>query len=228
MVEITAPPSRKQVVNALNAGADCFMADFEDALSPTWANVLGGHYNLMKAIKKNLRFYDQERRKEYSVLEISSQIFVRPRSLPREETNMLVDGVPISAALFDVTVYAFNNLANLRDNLRQNCYFYLPKIEFMEEAAFWNEILSFLEEKLGVPQFSFKVSVIVESVVAVAQLDEIVFALKERIVGLNAGRWNYIGSILKRYREQPSCQLDSRHQIRSDATFLNLFNQHVV
>ena len=109
MVEITAPPTRNQVVNALKSGADVFMADFEDSLSPTWINILGGHYNLMKAIKRNLRFYDSDKKKEYSVMEINSQIFIQPRTLAKDESHLLVDGVPISAAIFDLTVYAFNN-----------------------------------------------------------------------------------------------------------------------
>ena len=116
-MEITAPPSRKQVVNALNSGADVFMADFEDAMSPTWPNILGGHYNLTKAIKKNLRFYDNDKRKEYSVMSINSQIFIRPRSLSREEVNLIIDNTPISATIFDITVYAFQNYQNLTSKL---------------------------------------------------------------------------------------------------------------
>jgi malate synthase len=115
MVEITAPPLRSQVVNGLNSGADVFMADFDDAMSPTWPNILGGQYNLRKAIKKNLRFYDPDKRKEYSVMEINSQIFIQPRSLSREERHMLIDEVAISASLFDITAYAFNNWENLKE-----------------------------------------------------------------------------------------------------------------
>ncbi len=109
MVEITAPPSRNQVVNALNSGADVFMADFEDSLSPTWSNILGGHYNLMKAIKRNLRFYDSEKKKEYSVMDVQSQIFIQPRTLAKSERHLLIDEQPIAASIFDLTVYAFNN-----------------------------------------------------------------------------------------------------------------------
>ena len=137
MVEITAPPNKKEVVNALNSGADVFMADFEDALSPTWPNILGGHYNLMKAIKKNLRFYEPSKSKEYQVLSINSQIMIRPRSLAKEESHLLVDGTPISASIFDLTVYAYLNHQGLKE-LGQSCYFYLPKINNMEEAMFWN------------------------------------------------------------------------------------------
>ena len=108
-MEITAPPNKKEVVNALNSGADVFMADFEDAFSPTWPNVLLGHYNLMKAIKLNLRFYDPQKSKEYQVFKLTSQIFVRPRSLSREEVHVLIDGTPIAASIFDITVYAFHN-----------------------------------------------------------------------------------------------------------------------
>lgn len=110
------------------------MADFEDAMSPTWPNILGGHYNLIKAIKRNLRFYDSDTRKEYSVMEINSQIFIRPRALQRDELHLIVDNVTISAAIFDVTVYAFHNYQNLTEKSGQNCYFYLPKINFIEEA----------------------------------------------------------------------------------------------
>ena len=117
MVEITTSPSRKHVVNGLNSGADVFMADFDDPTSPTWPNILGGHYNLIKAIKKNLRFYDSDKRKEYSVLEINSQIFIRPRCLSREEQHMMVDSTPISAAIFDLTVYAYHNYKNLTTKL---------------------------------------------------------------------------------------------------------------
>jgi malate synthase len=109
MVEITAPPNKKEVVNALNSGADVFMADFEDALSPTWPNILAGHYNMIKAIKKNLRFYDPEKSKEYQVLNINSQIMIRPRSLARDESHITIDNIPISASIFDIVVYAYHN-----------------------------------------------------------------------------------------------------------------------
>jgi|LauGreDrversion4_2_1035121.scaffolds.fasta_scaffold599385_1 malate synthase len=112
-VEITTPPMRKQVVNALNSGADVFMADFEDGLSPTWPNIIGGHHTLIKALKRNLRFYDSDTRKEYSVMAIHSQVFIQPRHLKREEHHVLVDNVPISASIFDVTVYAFHNYSKL-------------------------------------------------------------------------------------------------------------------
>lgn len=138
MVEITAPPNKKEVVNAINSGADVFMADFEDALSPTWPNVLAGHYNLIKAIKKNLRFYDPDKSKEYQVHAINSQLMIRPRSLMKEEQHLTIDNTPISASIFDMVVYAFHNHKILWDNFNQSCYFYLPKINFMEEAIFWN------------------------------------------------------------------------------------------
>lgn len=134
----------------------------------------------------------------------------------------------MSATLFDLTVYAFNNFTNLKEKHDQSCYFYLPKIDFLEEAIFWNDILSYLEAQLGAEPNSFKVTVIVESVIALTQLDEIIFALKERIVGLNTGRWNYIGSIVKRFRNQISSMIDSRHQIYSDSPFLQSFNLYVV
>lgn len=138
MVEITAPPNKKEVVNGLNAGADVFMADFEDALSPTWPNILGGHYNLIKAIKKNLRFYDPEKSKEYQVLDIKSNVMVRPRALMKEEMHLTIDNTAVSASMFDLVVYAYHNHKTLQDAFGQSCYFYLPKINFMEEAIFWN------------------------------------------------------------------------------------------
>ncbi|TNV80021.1 hypothetical protein FGO68_gene9116 [Halteria grandinella] len=227
-VEITAPPLRKQVVNALNAGADVFMADFDDALSPTWPNVLGGHYNLIKAIRRNLRFYDTDKRKEYAVMEINSQIFIQPRSLGREEGHMLVEGLPVSATLFDLAVYAFHNYVNLTEKLGQNCYFYIPKVDTLEEANFWNEMLSFLEQQLKAPANSFKITFVVESVLALSQLEEIVFALKERLVGLNTGRWNYIGSVVKRFRNFPSSQIEARHSLSNEASFLQAFQSQIL
>lgn len=114
------------------------MADFEDALSPTWPNILTGHYNLMKAIKRNLRFYDPDKSKEYQVLNINSQIMIRPRSLEKDEAHLMIDGVSIPASIFDITLYAFHNHKILQNNHNQTCYFYIPKINFMEEAIFWN------------------------------------------------------------------------------------------
>ncbi len=115
-MEISAPPNKKEVVNAINSGADVFMADFEDALSPTWPNILLGHFNMMKAIKLNLRFYDPHKTKEYQIFKLLCQVFVRPRSLAREEGHVMIDGTPISASIFDITVYAFLNQRTLADN----------------------------------------------------------------------------------------------------------------
>ena len=127
-VEITAPPNKKEVANALNSGADAYMADFEDALSPTWQNVIDGHYYLTSAIKANLKFYDPARLKEYKVAEITQEVFIRPRSISRDEAHMLIDGKPISATIFDIVVYAFSNAKILFEKYKQSCYFYLPKI----------------------------------------------------------------------------------------------------
>ncbi|CDW81162.1 malate synthase [Stylonychia lemnae] len=226
-VEITAPPNKKEVVNALNSGADVFMADFEDALSPTWPNILGGHYNMMKAIKRNLRFYEPSKSKEYQVLNINSQVMIRPRSLAKEEAHLLVDGTPISATIFDLTVYAYLNHQTLQD-LGQSCYFYLPKINNMEEAIFWNQMLIYLEKQLLVPTNTFKVTVIVETVTAMLELEEIIFAFKHRIVGVNTGRWNYIFSIVKRFQHFQNSFIDSRHKISMEDKFMNNFNRYVV
>jgi malate synthase len=140
----------------------------------------------------------------------------------------LIDGVPISAGLFDVVVYAYHNARILYDQLKQSCYFYLPKVDFMEEAILWDDILSKLEHHLGVPRYSFKVTVIVESITAVFELDEIIFHLKHRLVGLNTGRWNYINSILKRFASYSTPVFLPRDHINSDAPFLKAFNSHVV
>lgn len=129
------------------------MADFDDGLSPTWPNILGGHHTLIKALKRNLRFYDPDMKKEYSVKEIHSQVFMQPRSLRRAEEHVLIDNAPMSAAIFDITVYAFHNLTKLASEKlgHQSCYFYLPKIDFEGEAIFWNDILCHLETLLGAP-----------------------------------------------------------------------------
>jgi len=227
-VEITAPPFKKEIVNAVNSGANVFMADFEDAFSPTWPNVLMGHHNLLKAIRQSLRFYDPERRKEYSLDSFDSQIFIRPRSLQKEESHIWIDGLSLSASMFDVAVYAFNNAQYLSENYGSTCYFYLPKIDFMEDAQLWDKILGYIEREIGVEENSFKVTVIVESVSALFELDEIIFILRKRIVGLNAGRWNYLASLAKRFKFDPSSQLQPRNDIETNEPYLQAFNQQIV
>eukprot|EP00347_Sterkiella_histriomuscorum_P014713 403359836 len=228
MVEITAPPNKKEVVNALNSSADVFMADFEDALSPIWPNILGGHYNLMKAIKKNLRFYDPQKSKEYHVQHIHSQIMIRPRSLFKEESHLLIDNAAISASIFDITVYAYHNHKILKEQLNQTCNFYLPKIKNIEEAIFWNQMLMYLEKQLGVQTNTFKVTVIIESVTALLEIEEIIFAFKHRIIGVNTGRWNYLFSVVKRFQLSPNSFIDSRNKINMEDQFMFNFNRYVV
>ena len=142
---------------------------------------------------------------------------------------MFIDGVPISASIFDITVYAFNNLKILTDKLNQSCYFYLSGINFYEESLFWDDLLSTLESLLSVPQYTFKVTLIVDSVIALHELDEIVFGLRSRLVALNAGKWNYLSSLVKRYQSQPSSQIESRSQIKVESSStLQAFNLKVV
>lgn len=156
------------------------------------------------------------------------KIFVRPRSLSRLETHLLIDGKPICGTLFDIITYAYHNAYTLSSNYNQSCYFYLSKIDSLEEAIFYNKVLDELESQLRVPQYSFKVNIIVESIYILLELEEIIFAFKHRIVGLNTGRWNYMASILHSYSKDLTSLIKPRMKISHNEPFLEAFNRHVV
>ncbi len=196
-VEITGPVERKMIVNALNSGAKVFMADFEDALSPTWDNVIRGQKNLMDAVRRQIDFVSPEG-KAYRLKEKTATLVVRPRGWHLVEKHVYVDGEPISASLFDFGLYFFHNAHEL---LKQGSgpYFYLPKLESHLEARLWNEVFNFAQDYLGVPRGTIRATVLIETILAAFEMEEILYELKEHAAGLNAGRWDYIFSCIKKF-----------------------------
>jgi malate synthase len=196
-VEITGPVERKMMINALNSGASVFMADFEDSLSPTWANVVEGQANLIDAVRREIRFQSPEG-KEYTLQEKTATLLVRPRGWHLDERHLLVDGEPVAASLFDFGLYFFHNAEEL---IRRGSgpYFYLPKLESHTEARLWNEAFLHAQENLGIPRGTIRATVLIETILAAFEMDEILWELREHAAGLNAGRWDYIFSIIRKF-----------------------------
>lgn len=222
-VEITGPTDRKMMINALNSGASVFMADMEDSLSPTWENILDGQVNLYDFARGQLAYDDPRSGKEYSLDEDIAVIMVRPRGLHLEESNLLVDGRPVSAALFDFGLHIFNN-AKMMVGGRSGPYLYLPKLESREEARFWEAVLTYTERQVGLAPGTVKITVLIETLPAAFQMDEILYALRTRIVGLNCGRWDYIFSFIKRLRAKPEFALPDRGQVIMGKAFLRAYS----
>ena len=195
-VEITGPVERKMVINALNSGSSTFMADFEDSNSPTWVNCLDGQRNLSDAINKTISF-ENEKGKKYELGENLATLLVRPRGLHLEEKNIELNGEKASASLIDFGIFFFRNAKKLVEN-GSGPYFYLPKLEYYQEAKWWNEVFKFAQDYVGIPQGTIKATVLIETITAAFQLDEILFELKEHSSGLNCGRWDYIFSYIKK------------------------------
>ncbi|MGH6978070.1 MAG: malate synthase A, partial [Brevundimonas sp.] len=202
-VEITGPVDPKMVINALNSGANCFMADFEDSTSPTWTNLVAGQRALHEAVSGTLE-HIAEGGKRYALKPFVEQavLLVRPRGWHLDEKHLLVDGQPMSASLFDAGVFAFHNSDVLAAKDR-GPYFSLPNLECMEEAALWNDVLGHVERALGLPVGQIKVTVLIETLPAAFEMDEILHALRGRLAGLNCGRWDYIFSYIKTLRAHP-------------------------
>ena len=212
-VEITGPVDRKMIINALNSGARVFMADFEDSTSPTWQNLIEGQINLADAVAGSIAF-TADHGKQYALDPASRTVLmVRPRGWHLPEKHVEVDGAAMSGGLFDLALFAHHNAAALHARDR-GPYFYLPKLQSMEEAALWDEVLAFLEVRLGLPVGTMKVTVLIETLPAVFQMDEILHALRGRIVGLNCGRWDYIFSYIKTFRRQKDRVLPERGLVR--------------
>ncbi len=209
-VEITGPTDKKMMINALNSDADTFMADFEDSLSPTWSNVIEGQSNLIEAIDKTLSFVTPEG-KAYALNDINAVLMVRPRGLHLEEKHLLIDGKPISASIFDFGLYFFHNVHRL---LKKNTgpYFYLPKLESHLEARLWNDIFLTAQKELSIDKGTICATVLIETILAAFEMEEILYELKEHCVGLNAGRWDYIFSIIKKFQKSKML-LPDRSQI---------------
>lgn len=217
-VEITGPVDRKMVINALNSSARVFMADFEDSNSPTFSNCVQGQINLADANRGNLHYVSPEG-KNYQMGENPAVLLVRPRGWHLPEKHFLVDEKPMSGSLFDFGLYFFHN-ARVRLERGTGIYFYLPKLEHYLEARLWNDVIVFAQEALGVPQGSVRATVLIETITAAFQMDEILYELRDHSAGLNCGRWDYIFSFIKKFRRHPQFLLPDRAQVTMEKHFL--------
>lgn len=225
-VEITGPVDAKMMINALNSGANVYMADFEDSLSPRWDKVITGQKNLIDAVRKRLEFVSPDG-KRYELNEKIATLLVRPRGWHLDEKHFCVDGKPVSASLFDFGLYFFHNAA---ERLKQGTapYFYLPKLESHLEARLWNDVFNFCEEVFRIPHGTIKATVLIETIVAAFEMDEILYELKEHIVGLNAGRWDYLFSIIKKFRNQKDFIFPDRARLTMTLPFMRAYTNLLV
>jgi len=226
-VEITGPPIRKMIINALNSGANIFMADFEDSNCPTWENCLQGQKNLRDAVRKNIEYTDPKTKKNYSLKNHTATLFVRPRGLHLVEKNYVVDSDPIFASLFDYGLFFFNNYKKLLKN-GSRPYFYLPKIEHYKEARLWDEIFTFSEKAFDLPLGTIRATVLIETLPAAFQMNEILYELRAHSAGLNCGRWDYIFSFIKTLQDFRDCVLPDRNQVGMKEHFLRSYSQLLI
>ncbi|MGE3647532.1 MAG: malate synthase A [Reyranellaceae bacterium] len=226
-VEITGPVDRKMVINALNCGANVFMADFEDASTPTWANMVEGQANLRDAVKRSITFADPQSGKSYALNQNTAVLFVRPRGWHLPEMHMMVDGKPMSGSLFDFGLYFFHNVKEAMAR-GTGPYFYLPKLESHLEARLWNDVFVHAQKALGVPNGTIKATVLIETILATFEMDEILWELKDHSAGLNCGRWDYIFSFIKKFREQEWAVLPNRGEVTMTSHFLRSYSQLVI
>jgi malate synthase len=222
-IEITGPTDRKMVINALNCGASVFMADFEDANTPSWDNMIEGQANLFDAVRRAIEFDDPETGRHYSLNDKTAVLFVRPRGWHLPEKHLLVDGAPMSGALFDFGLFFFHNAKELLAR-GSGPYFYLPKIESHLEARLWNDVFLYAQAKLGLPQGTIRATVLIETIMAAFEMDEILWELKDHSAGLNCGRWDYIYSYIKKFAEDPSCVMPDRGQVTMASHFLRSYS----
>jgi malate synthase len=221
-IEITGPVDRKMIVNALNSGAHVFMADFEDANSPTWANNIEGQINLKDRWAGKLDFVDPESRKHYRLGENPAVLIMRPRGWHLVEEHLSVDGEPISGALFDFGLYFFHN-AQAQIAAGTGPYFYLPKLEALEEARLWNEVFVFAQERLGIANGTIRATVLIETLPAAFEMEEILYELRDHVAGLNAGRWDFIFSFIKKLAKNKDLILPDRGQVVMGEAFLGAY-----
>jgi malate synthase len=222
-VEITGPTDRKMVINALNCGASVFMADFEDANTPSWDNLIDGQANLMDAVRRAIEFDDPETGRHYSLNDKTAVLFVRPRGWHLPEKHLLVDGEPMSGALFDFGLFFFHNATELLAR-GTGPYFYLPKIESHLEARLWNDVFLYAQAKLGLPKGTTRATVLIETIMAAFEMDEILWELKDHSAGLNCGRWDYIYSFIKKFAEDSACVMPDRGQVTMTSHFLRSYS----
>jgi malate synthase len=221
-VEITGPTDRKMVINALNSGARVFMADFEDSNTPTWENLMDGQINLRDAIRRTVEFTSPEG-KEYRLKEQVAVLFVRPRGWHLPEKHLSVDGESVSGSLFDFALYMFHNAKELLAR-GSGPYFYLPKMESHLEARLWNDAFNLTQDFLGVPRGSIRATVLIETIMAAFEMDEILYELKDHSAGLNCGRWDYIFSCIKRFRNKPDFILADRALVTMTTHFMHSYS----
>jgi malate synthase len=226
-VEITGPVDRKMVINALNSGAKTFMADFEDSNSPIIENNLGGQINLRDAINKTISFYNEKKDKTYSLNEETATLLVRPRGLHLNEKHFLVDGVQMSGSFVDFGLFFFHNIKTLQEK-GSATYFYLPKLEHYLEARLWNDIFVFSQDYLNIPQKTIKATVLIETITASFQLDEIIYELRNHMAGLNCGRWDYIFSYIKKFRNHAGFMVPNRDQVTMNTPFMHAYSLLVI
>jgi malate synthase len=226
-VEITGPVDRKMIINALNCGAKTFMADLEDSNSPTWKNTIEGQQNLIDANRKTIALVDSRRGKSYKLNSNTAVLLVRPRGLHLNESHILINNEETSASLVDFGLYVFHNTKTMLENGTAP-YFYLPKLEHYLEARWWNKVFEFAQDYLKVPNGTFKATVLVETITASFQLDEIIYELKAHIVGLNCGRWDYIFSYIKKFRNHPNFVVPNRDQVTMTTPFMDAYSKLVI
>jgi len=225
-VEITGPTERKMMINALNSGAKVFMADFEDALSPTWENVIAGQINCSDAIRRTIEFHNPDGR-VYKLNETVATLLIRPRGWHLTEKHVTVDGEPISASLFDAGLYLYRNAQELLAR-GSGPYFYLPKLESHLEARLWNDVFTAAQATLGVPHGSVRATVLIETLLAAFEMEEILYELRDHAAGLNAGRWDYIFSAIKKMRNQRNMLLPDRSQVTMTVPFMRAYTELLV
>ncbi|PLX36367.1 MAG: malate synthase A [Hyphomicrobiales bacterium] len=226
-VEITGPVDRKMIINALNSGARVFMADFEDASSPVWSNMIEGQINLKDRWNGSIDFTDAESGKSYALSDKPAVLLIRPRGWHLDEAHVLVDGTAVSGGLFDFGLYVFHNA---KAQLAQGSgpYFYLPKMESHLEARLWNDVFNRAEHTLGLNEGTIKATVLIETLPAAFEMDEIIYELREHMAGLNCGRWDYIFSFIKTLRKNPNFVLPDRAQVGMGKAFLNAYSQLLI
>lgn len=226
-VEITGPVDRKMIINALNSGAKVFMADFEDSNSPSWKNNIDGQINLRDAIRKTISFTNPENGKEYKLGEKIATLMVRPRGWHLTEKHIIINEEPISGGLMDFGLYFFHNAKQLIQN-GSGPYFYLPKLESYKEARLWNEVFVFAQTYLGINHGTIKATVLIETILAPFQLNEILWELRDHSAGLNCGRWDYIFSFIKKFRNIPGFIFPDRSQVTMTVPFMRAYAQLVI
>jgi malate synthase len=225
-VEITGPVDRKMIINALNSGANVFMADFEDSNTPTWDNNLQGQINLRDAVSRTISFVSPEG-KSYRLADKVATLMVRPRGWHLVERRLFVDGDPISGSLFDFGLFFFHNAKRLVEQ-GSGPYFYLPKLESHLEARLWNDVFNFAQDELGLARGTIRATVLIETILAAFEMDEILYELREHSAGLNCGRWDYIFSFIKKFRDRPEFVLPDRARVTMDRDFLAAYVQLLI